>query len=312
MLTAIAVAALLAGQTAPAPQTPAEEPSVSIEDIIVDGRPLVERARDYVDEIAAPPRNRSLASWHDKICVGTVNMPTTHAQAMIDRVSMVAQYLGVRADDPGCDPRVLIVMTDDAAGVAAQMVQRWPTILRPNVSGSARGEGDLDAFVQTAAPVRWWHVSATVDAGTGAPVMRQPGEAPPQVAKLVGATRLRSQYRDDMRKVFIVIDVDDIANVSFEQLTDYVAFITLAQVDPDGDTSGFDTILNLFKGGASAGLTAWDMAYLEALYKSDASGTSANRHDNQIGHGLARQFAGQMREEERREAATQPAPAPEG
>lgn len=308
MLTAIAVAALLAGQSAPAPQNPSEEPAVSIEDIIVDGRPLVDRAREYVSEIAAPPRNRSLARWQDRICVGTVNMPTAHAQALIDRVSLVAQVLGVQPEDPGCDPRVLVVMTDDAAGVASQMVDRWPTVFRPNVSGSARGEGDLEAFVQSTAPVRWWHVSATVDADTGAAVMRQPGQGPATLQK-TGATRLRSHLRDDMRKVFIIIDVDDIANVSFEQLADYVTFITLAQVDPEGVTEGFDTILNLFNASAPTGLTPWDMAYLEALYGSDTTVTTPGRHDSQVGQNLARQFAGQIREEERQEGQSlTPAP----
>lgn len=311
MFTAIALAALIAGQTAPATQTPPDEPAVSIEDIIIDGRPLVDRAREYVDEIAAPPRNRSLARWQGEMCVGTVNIPASYAQPMIDRVALVAQVLGIRPDDPGCDPRVLIVMTDDAAGVARDMVDRWPTAFRPNISGSARGEGDLDAFVESTAPVRWWHVSATVDADTGAPVMRQPGEAPPQIQKLVGATRLRSQFRDDMRKVFIIVDVDDVADVSFQQLADYVAFIALAQVDPDGETSGFDTILNLFKGAPQPGLTPWDMAYLEALYKSDTSVTTPNRHDGQVGQNLARQFARQTRADERAAAAeAEAAPAP--
>lgn len=40
--------------------------------------------------------------------------------------------------------------------------------------------------------------------------------------------------------------------------------------NPKADTSGFDTVLNLFSEGAdrSGGLTQWDLDYLSALYAS--------------------------------------------
>ena len=73
MFTAIALAALLAGQAAPqVPQDPDE--AVAVEDILVNGRPLVERAREFVNEIAAPPNNRNLATWRTEMCVSAVNI----------------------------------------------------------------------------------------------------------------------------------------------------------------------------------------------------------------------------------------------
>lgn len=305
MFLALTIAGLLAGQTAPPPQIPSGDSSTSVEDIVVDGRPLVERARDYVGEVAAPPRDASLAKWEGDICVGAVNLRNDLAQALVDRISSVAQTLGARPGEPGCDPRVIVVMTDDADGVAAQMVERWPRTFRPGVTGMARDEGDLEAFVASDAPVRWWHVSMTVDVDSGAPVMRMPGQGYRIIDRRVGASRLRSQYRDDMRKVFIVVDVDDVAEVSFEQLADYVTFIALAQVDPEGDTTGHDTILNLFRQSPPARLTGWDHAYLEALYKSDPSVTTPNRHDNQVAYGLARELR-------REQADNSPSSAPSG
>ncbi|MDP2117219.1 MAG: hypothetical protein Q8J71_07465, partial [Brevundimonas sp.] len=73
--------------------------------------------------------------------------------------------------------------------------------------------------------------------------------------------------RDDLNKVIIVVDLDRIDGVMLPQLADYLALVALAQVDPDGDTSRFSTILNLFDDPeGSPGLTGWDRAYLEALY----------------------------------------------
>ena len=310
MFTAIALAALIAGQTAPqAAQDPDE--AVAVEDILVEGRPLVERAREFVNEIAAPPNNRNLATWRTEMCVSAVNMPTTHGQAMVDRVSQVALHLGVRIGEPGCEPNVIIALSTDAQAMAAQLVDRRERTFRPNWTGSSQGEQELEAFVQSTAPVRWWHISIPVDAATGEVAVRMPGDGDGLrvVNKRMGATRLRSPLRDDMRKAFIIIDVDDVANVSFQQLADYVAFLAMAQTDPEADTGGYDTILNLFKGGGPDGLTAWDLAYLEALYASDTTQSNPNRHGSNVGRALARDIGGQMREEAR-QAQSEPTPEP--
>ena len=311
MFTAITLAALIVGQTAP--QTaPDPNASVAVEDILVDGRPLVDRAREFVSEIAAPPNNRNLATWRTEMCVMAVNMPRTHGQAIVDRVSQVALHLGVQIGEPGCDPNVVIAMSTDAPAMAAQLVERRERTFQPNWTGSSQGDEELNAFVQSTAPVRWWHISIPVDAATGEVAVRMPGDGDSLrvVNKRMGATRLRSPLRDDMRKVFVIIDVDDIANVSFEQLSDHVAFLVMAQTDPAADTSAYDTILNLFKGGGPERMTAWDLAYLEALYASDTTATNPNRHGSNVGRALARDIGGQIRDEER-QAPPEPAPTPE-
>lgn len=308
MFTAFAIAALIAGQTAPQ-TTPDPDEAVSVEDILVDGRPLVDRAREFVSEIAAPPDNRNLATWRSEMCVMAVNMPRTHGQALVDRVSQVALHLGVRVGEPGCEPNVVIALSADAPAMAAQLVERRERTFQPNWTGSSQGDAELNAFVQSTAPVRWWHISIPVDAATGEVAVRMPGDGDGVrvVNKRMGATRLRSPLRDDMRKAFVIIDVDDVANVTFEQLTDYVAFIVMAQTDPEADTSAYDTILNLFDGGGAQRLTAWDLAYLEALYASDTTQGNPNRHGSNVGRALARDIGAQMREETQ---PAEPAPAP--
>ena len=56
--------------------------------------------------------------------------------------------------------------------------------------------------------------------------------------------------------------------VTLEQLADYIAFVALAQVDPEADLSRFESILNLFQPGGldTTGLSPWDRAYLDGLY----------------------------------------------
>lgn len=310
MFTAFALTALIFGQTAP--QTPpGPDEAVAVEDILVNGRPLVDRAREFVTEIAAPPSKRNLATWRNQICVTAVNMPRAHGQALVDRVSEVAMHLGVPIGEPGCEPNVILAMTLDARTLAAELVEQHGRTFRPGWTGAARSRSDLEDFVESTAAVRWWHISVPVDAATGEVAVRLPGDGENirQVGIRGGASRLRSSLRDDMRKAFVIIDVDEVADVSFKQLSDYVAFLVLAQTDPEADTSGYDTILNLFKDGGADGLTPWDLAYLEALYATDTTETTPNRNGSNVGRALARDIGTQMRAEDR-QSPQQPASAP--
>ena len=287
MLYALLAAALLASpQAAPAAQTPpASQDPVRLEDVVVDAQRLEDTTEAYVDEVAAPARRRGLARWKDGMCVGVVNLEHDAAQYLADRVSDVARSLGLRAHEPDCHPSVLIVATSDGPAFTEQFVAMRPRLFRVGATGMDRGSAELRDFIREERPVRWWHVSLPVDSETGLPVVRPPGfvsgsgtggggrdatsaqEYAPNTA-IFAASRLNSQYVDHMKRVFIIVDVDQLNGASLQQLGDYVAMVAMAQIDPDADTARFDTILNLFDGPATAptGLTGWDRAYLEGLY----------------------------------------------
>lgn len=285
MLYALLAAALLASpQSAPAAQTaPASQDPVRLEDVVVDARRLEDTTEAYVDEVAAPARRRGLARWKDGMCVGVVNLERETAQYLADRVSDVARSLGLRAHEPDCHPSVLIVATSDGPAFTEQFVAMRPRLFRVGGAGMDRGGAELRDFVTEERPVRWWHVSLPVDSETGDPVVRMPGyisgsgaagtledtaqQYAPQTRVQI-PSRLNDQTEDVLKRVFIIVDVDQLNGASIEQLGDYVAMVAMAQVDPDADTGQFDTILNLFDGpgAAPAGLTGWDRAYLEGLY----------------------------------------------
>jgi hypothetical protein len=57
---------------------------------------------------------------------------------------------------------------------------------------------------------------------------------------------------------------------TWEQLGDYLAMVSLAQINLDSNPVAFDSILNLFSNpGAYSGLTDWDRAYVRSLYELD-------------------------------------------
>lgn len=279
MAGAISLALMQPQSAAPASPPPAQDPAAqspaALEDVVVEGRRLEEIVRNFVTEVAAPAPRRGLARWQGGICVGVVNLRNEAGQYIADRISQVGMDLGLTPGEPGCRPNIAVVFTGDGAELASSVVERNRRAFR--MGGSVnRDIVALRAFETSDAPVRWWHVSIPVDSETGDRAIRLPGDIDPStgepsapVISVFAASRLNSQIRDDMNKVMIIVDVDDMAATNLNQLADYLTFIALAQVDPDARTAGYDTILNLFNAPQSVdGLTDWDMSYLTSLYRA--------------------------------------------
>lgn len=284
-MTAAAVSlTLLQSQTPPAPQ-PAQQPAAQaptdLEDVVVEGRRLRAVVQNFVGEISAPAGNRGPARWNGPVCIGVVNLRADVAQYIVDRTSDVARGLGLNAGEPGCNANVLIVAAADGRGTANAIVDARRRAFQPGGSGMARSAAALERFRTSDAPIRWWHVSVPVDSDTGEWATRLPGEPAP-VISVSRASRLRTDIRDDLLKAIIVVDMDQVTGLTFTQLADYLALVSLSQVDPEADVGSFDTVLNVFTDPATAGLTSWDMDYLHALYSAEQNTIGANARGAEI------------------------------
>ncbi|HYC74579.1 hypothetical protein [Brevundimonas sp.] len=302
-MVALAIAALLAvapmqvPQQAPAPQEAPEQAraadpaAVDLGEVDVTGRPLDAMIREFVTEVAEPNRRRGLARWDGPICIGVANLRAEPAQYIVDRVSAVAEDIGLNPGEPGCAPNVIIIASDQPSALAGQLTRERRRAFRMGGTGMDRGGDALETFIASSAPVRWWQLSMPVNSENGMRAVRLPGDCNNSCdmeAGLVGtpedygptinvfsASRLSTQIVDQLFRTIVILDVNQIDGVPANQLADYVAMVTLAQIDPEADTSGYASILNLFETpDAAPGLTDWDLAYLGGLY--DAERTRKN------------------------------------
>lgn len=250
-----------------------QDTPVALPDVVVDGRPLEELVSDFVAEMAAPARGRGLARWQGRVCVGVVNLRAEAAQMLVDRISEVMQTLGLEPGSPGCRANAIIIFTTDGRGLAARLADEHRRAFRAGMPGLDRGNVALETFVSSERPIRWWHTSLPVDADTGRRAIRMPGDfdsfgnpASPIIRVL--PSRLNSQIRDDLTKVMVIVDIDGVQDVGSRRLADYLAVVSLAQIDPEGRIGGHDSVLAIFDNPAAApdGLTDWDRSYLESLY----------------------------------------------
>jgi len=292
LLSSLFMAAALAAQPVPGgAQDPGTQAPVELEGLTVTGRRLEDVIADFVSEASAPVRGRGLARWRDPVCVGVVNLRGEAAAWIADRVTAVAADLGLAAGGEGCRPNIAVIATDDAGALAAALTEARRRAFRTGATGTDRGGAALRDFVETERPVRWWQTSLPIDSRTGQRAVRMPGEcsgscsspldyAP--VLVLDSASLLRSTIINNLQRTIVIIDVDDIQNVSLAQLADYVAMVSLAQIDPNAQTDGYASILNVFAMPDTAeGLTEWDRAYLAGLYNSEQNlrSTVANHGD---------------------------------
>jgi len=255
------------------------------------------------------------------LCVGATGLSATDAQVLVDRISARAQAVGLRAGSPGCRANVMVIYSQDSDAVTRQIVDQRRDLLGfySEDGRITAGREAMEEFANVPRPVRWWHISTT---GVGslrpdaARTRQSSGRVAAQAASttgganvtaadtgsaqdLQGADAVRTNgsrtrpssttARNELSYVLIVVDARRVANVPASAWMDYVAFNALAQIDPTARTGNFPTILNLFSQTESAPtqLTAWDIAYLEGLYR--ARGETSNRQIASIARRMADQ-----------------------
>lgn len=304
------LASLAALLLATAPQEQAQ--SSQLDDVVVAGRRADALAREFISDVAAPAGRRGLARWNTPLCVGVANLRAEAAQAIVDRISDVADSLDVEIGAPGCRANALIVATDDGAALARSMVESRRRTFDSGSTQMNQSDRDLELFQGQQRPVRWWQVSTPTNSDTGERAIRLPGdvdemgnpEAP--VVSSFGS-RLNSSIRDDMTRVIIIADIDDIAGLSTAQLADYFAMVTLAQIGADAETGQFDTVLNLFAERETiTGLTEWDLTYLEGLYSASQRRINGEAQAGAVASAAARRHRERARQAEAADAETAP------
>jgi hypothetical protein len=225
----------------------------------------------FIGEIVVTAAGRGFARWGGSVCAGVHNLENTAAQYLVDRISALALEVGLKPGEPGCNPDVIIIFTTDGRELATHLVENEQHFLRPTGEGGVhQGLAGLDEFAESDNAVRWWHLSMPVSAQSGIAAIELPNGQGPPVIGVAGPSRIHSGIVDELQRVIIIVDSTKLAGTTWQQLGDYLAVVSLAQVDLEANPVAFDSILNLFTNPAAySGLTDWDRTYVQALYRFD-------------------------------------------
>ena len=290
--TLVSLSSAFAQEGAPDPQF----------DIVVKGvRP--EQIQAFVEQVStAPPSVDQIARWDDDICISAAGLGAEQSQTVVDRVSSRAQAVGLRPGRAGCRPNVFVFFASDGSGFARGLLEQRRSLFayyhEENIA--TLGQEALTSFIETSRPVRWWHVVQTRGADgdrLGSESARSEAPPPPDTMTAVPdgfsgvqsvrsqGTRVRSVERQDLNRVIIIVDAQLAEGYPLDSIADYVAMVTLAQIDPQAQIREFPTILNLFNEdleNTSFEMTNWDAAYLNGLYRSERSAASMTQQVRDI------------------------------
>lgn len=290
MNAALALTALMLMQAEPEPAQVGRV--VESEDVVVIA-PRAEEVRAFVDALSAESESGQLARWDRQICPGVMGARADAAEFLLDRIAVRAYEVGLDVGEPGCRANVLILLTDDSDALA-QNLQNTRAVSYYGQSGNTRGRAAFRDFRDTPRAVRWWHVTRTMTADGAAASSDSPsaGGEPTTVQVRTGG-RIRSTTRQDFNHVIIVLDTVRASGIPFGALADYIAMVTLAQIDPSSDLSDFPSILNMFSerdAGRSfpIAMTDWDKSYLIGLYGAPRDARNARQQQRAIERQLRR------------------------
>lgn len=277
-------------------------------DIVVTGRSR-EEVQAFIREISAPPQGLDqLGRWDRDLCPSVTGLSREQGQLIVDRIALRAAALGLRIGAPGCAANVFIFFAADSNAFAQRLFEEHRDMFAYHRTSAeaTRGRAALDDFLHERRPARWWHVMQEVGAngdnlGDNEARSTSPRPPPPEAAgqppqadgfadmqAVRGqASRLRGNARLDIARALIIVDGVQAAQAPLSGLGDYLALVTLAQIDPAGDFSSIPTILGMFDTGAPRELTVWDRAYLEGLYGAPRDAITARQQIAEIARRMA-------------------------
>ena len=284
------------------------------DEIVVTGQRLQTVLREFVGELTATPQNHGenqLGRWNHRICPAVLGLTSAAEEQIIaDQISLRAHQVGLEPLGPGCRANLVVLMTPDADRLAEAIVRNMNDWVRPRGTHTlnAPGQRELAAFLSSDSAVRWWHVLQTVGAD-GAPIsgtgFDNGGAIPGAVSSFAPPGRLR-MTRQDFRSVIVIVDVNQARGHGLNAIGDYVAMVSLAQLRPGADMSGYATILNLFTSPtAPQAMTDWDLAYLDGLYHAQRNAQNVRQQESQIANRM-----NQTLQREPEAPAPSPAPSP--
>jgi hypothetical protein len=194
---------------------------------------------------------------------------------VIDRIRSNAERFGLwmAADDGTCTPNFVVAFVDDGQATLGRIADEryWLFIDMPR--------HERLALLAEDGPARVW---TTTQARTrdGMPLPRRPDGRQVSAMSSGGVARAALPVRADITGVLVLFDREAVRGNTLVQLADYATMRGLARTKPiDGDGKAMDTILALFDEDAEppAELTAFDLAYLDALYRGEANTTGLTR-----------------------------------
>ncbi len=241
---------------------------------------IARRAETLVSQLFAHQTTaESLSRWNVPICPLVGGLPRASGEYLLQRLSLRILAVGAVAAPAPCAVNLFVVVTADPE----QLLRAWRR-KDPRLYGTGY-EPQIRRFLADRRPVRVWRNITHDSPGAVSSAQDVPaaalgsGFAGARATQSYSASRLVYTEVRVYDSVIAVVDPRALTGLSLDALADYLTLMTLAEIDPNATAEGVSSVLSLFAHGvydpeAPTALTPWDLGFLQALYSSDARGTT--------------------------------------
>ncbi len=275
---------MLAAIVAAAPPRPAQvapTPSVSEVVVVVPERGALER---FVDTVGAPGPGGQLGRWSEPVCVAVRGFVPAQNMALAGRVTAMAKLVSRDQDQTRCTPNVLVFATDDPDRLLQVIARRKPELFE------AKYRADVRRDVTQRAPVLCFHGVVIAPADGSQLTVEKPGGSLLKngpVNHLFSSSLIATPTKQSLVSALLVVDARQLANIPADALGDYLGMMVLAEIK-NQSFAGVSTVLNMFEEVADgrtppSSATAWDLAYLKALYELPSDSKLATQRSGIVG-----------------------------
>jgi hypothetical protein len=254
--------------------------------VTIEAQRRREQLRREVDQfveatIARPRTDDSLLRWDGAVCPLVAGLTREQGEFVLARLSTIARAANAPLAGETCAANLFVIVARNPSGFLWLWWQHDRRLFNTN-----HGIGGVRRFIETDRPVRVWYNYMPVDADSGSQISMLLAQSIgvavgtgqgggtleyPVLQRPETGSRLRYNAVRAIASVIVVIDAQKVADLDLSRLADYVSLRGLAEINPEADTGGAPTILNLFRGTGSSsppGLSAWDRALLRAVYRT--------------------------------------------
>jgi hypothetical protein len=249
-------------ETAPPPET-----------VTVTATKLREAFQKFLRGFVVPTEvTGSIARWQRRVCPLVVGQNSQYTAFITQRIKYVSLAVGAPVNtEASCKPNIEIVFTTT------------PQALMDNVRhhdvywlGYAESIAQLDKLAIVTRPVQAWYTTETTDNNgrrfSDSPILSNVnGQVHFEPAWYASSgSRINSGIDSGFNHVLIVVDSTKLEGQKIVPLADYISLLALTQFNSLETCQPLLSVVNILAqdcGKVEDGLTTFDMAYLQGLYK---------------------------------------------
>jgi len=223
-----------------------------------------------------------IARWERRICPVVVGQNPHFTAFIMQRVKYVALAAGAPViTDASCKPNIEIVFTTTPQALLDNVRKNDPVYL-----GYATTIAQQVALAAVTRPIQAWYTTETIDLngarsldngrslGEGIEIFRK-SQNPIFVSKVTrsNGNRINDGVHSGFNHILIVIDTAKLGGEKIVPLADYISMLALTQPSALDACQELPSVVNLLAQNCrdvADGLTQFDLAYLQGLYKMAA------------------------------------------